>query len=350
MQEKIKQWEEDFYPFFLRQAQKELLSRWGKECESFSQMLQEEVDTFFQQLSEEQAKGEGFPKIAQVTTSFLFTSFFFGEPVFQLDAYGVGGRAQTKSLISRKMEAPWLTKALKNLEEGLYQQSRKDGLARYLRPMKLSLYSLRALRALLFFLGNQIKYSFDAVGTLPSYLQLQKETSFLFTFGEYMDWQRPLYGEFLPLVLREARGKKPFSFRYFLEQYYEEPLGGLFVTHSHFQNCVFTKGTIQNCRFLDCTFEGCQFLDLKIEATKFLGSRFINTRFQNVSISQTFFAATKESAEEEIYRNVWFQGCQFFLVSFFSCALRATRLLDCQVEAVTEKESEGSNSDFWVYF
>ena len=353
MEERRKQFEEKWYPILFEQALQKLISWNAVQTGEMQLQLLEETKEVLRQLVEGQTKsfGDRFPKIAEITCSFLLTSFWFGEPILQWDAYAEGGRAMTKSIFTKESPAPWFSSILQSMEERLHQEIQKESMVRYLRPVKVSLYSFRALRALLFFLGGRLKYDFTSVPALPYYSELQKESSFVLSFGEYLDWQRPLYAEMPEVTMDQAKGRRPLYFRLFQDQCYEEEeFNGLYLTHSTFRNCVFNKLKIKNCRLLDCEFENCQFRSVQVEESQFFGSRFEQTGFLEVSFSHTWFAVTAMITVEEIYRNVFFVLCQWSHVHFYSCVLNAVRLVNCVGKDITEERSCYIGSDVALWF
>lgn len=280
------------------------------------------------------------PKIAYIHLSFLYTSYHVGEAKFQIDAYSIQGIGLEDSLYTGYFKDEVITTYIEELKEDLLNRSSE--LRRFLAPAYIDTLILRALRSMLRYFLTIIKYKCEEIIDLEAFKLLEKETDFFLCYGEYYDWQKPIFGMREEIDLFNYDWHESTNFRKFLGIYYEDKIfEELNLSHSVFKDCTFLNCKIKETIWNDCVFENCIFQDSQIIESYFLGVTFIKCKCKDLKFDKTIFDWMPDSKNKktDFYKVVELDECEIVRCNFQDCMLETVVLEDCMIEAVEKNLS-----------
>ena len=342
----IEMFEETYYPpafLHLFQKTKEAIE---KEQEEIQEMIGKGLNSYLELLQKLQ-KEEILPSISEITISFLFTSYYLKQPVFQLDCYGAGGQVLRDSFLTEYMQADWLTRYIEEFQEELLEQAKKNRLGRFIRKAEMQVLGLRAVRSLLSYFSGYMKYWIPDNIDKKKLGKLQKEENFFITFGEYKDWQKPVLARLPEVDIFNCDMDTSLLFRTFRGIYYEKKsLINLNLNFGVFKDCMFQNCEIRGCKMNDCLFENCKFEDVIIEQGENIAGSYANCHFDKVKFEKVIFSDSKKEEKLEVYKNTEFYHCHFQHTEWNECDLSDSTLSFCEIEEIQMKECKTLNSDF----
>lgn len=289
------------------------------------------LNHFFESLSHLQGQ-DILPAVSDIKISFLFTGYYFGKPQFQLDAYSEGGYLLGESLLSERFSAEWMTQYIEEMKEELLETSKKESMIRFVRPAQIEVFGLQAVRSLLYYFGGHMKYLIPDCFEAGKLSKVRKSPEFYLSFGEFMDWQRPLLARLPEVDIFNCDPNTPLTFRTFRAIYYEKKsFSQLKLDHACFKDCTFLNCTITDCSMRDVLFENCRFNQVSFEKTSLLGCSFAFCRIEHTKFRKTE-CRIEEVTEDisEVYKEVEFYHCTLEENCFEETDLSEILFEDCE--------------------
>lgn len=338
--------EEEEYSKELLELSRKTAASFHEKEEEIRMLFSEGIHSILKKAVLLQEKGE-IPPLAELTVSFLFSSFYFGQPEFRLDCYGKGGYLMTESLLTETVPADWLTRYVEEMGQTLFMRAKQEGLARYIRPAGIYVLCLRAVRSLLLHYSGWMKYRMPELLDFKKYSRLILEESFRLSFGEYLDWQRVLYAKLPEVDLFNCSKETSFLHRTFHSIYYEKKtLENLDLTGAVFHGCTFCNTAINNCCMNDCLFETCIFEAAVIRDTLMAGCTFVDCTIEGVMLESVLFSSEKMEESPEVYKCTEWMESKLSSVQFAACDLNGCQLYLCQLREVLIQGGTLEDSDF----
>ncbi len=290
------------------------------------------------------------PPISAIHISFLYTSLYFKEPQFQIDAYDENIYLGS-SYLTAKMKADWLFKYWEEYETALEEEMKKDREIFY-REALMHQMSIGSVRNLLYYIYTSFKYIMRECEHLESLKALKKTDEFYISFGEYRDWQRPIYGNYPELDLFNCPEDAFRQYQRFDKCYYKQKAflawdlyQGVFES-CHFKNTTFHKTNLNDTRFSNCIFD-----QVTLEEVSLYGATFENCYFKEVTFKGCLLGIHDLPTEaiKEIYKNTEWLKCQFEKVNFESSNLSFNLLLNCEMKGLELIACDLTESEFAPY-
>lgn len=342
----IEMFEETYYPPALLRLFQKTKEAFEEEQEEIQTKIGKELNSYLEILQKWQKEGLISP-ISEITISFLFTSYYFKQPVFQIDCYGAGGQVLRDSLLTEYIEADWLTRYIEEFQEELLEQAKKNSLGRFIRKAEMQVLGLRAVRSLLSYFSGYMKYWIPDKIDKRKLGKVQKEENFFITFGEYKDWQRPVLARLPEVDIFNSDSDTSFLFRTFRAIYYEKKsFVKLTLNFAVFKDCTFQNCKISFCRMNDCLFENCRFEEVTIENSEAIAGSYANCSFKKVKFEKAAFSDSEKEEKIEVYKNTEFYHCRFQDTEWNQCDLSDSTLSSCEMEQIQVKECKTLHSDF----
>lgn len=246
--------------------------------------------------------------VQNICITFLNTSYYMKKPVLRIFFYAPGMLWKT-SMMYQDFDADWLTEPLKKYEEELRtwaQQEKKS-------TEWIELEKRHMLRLLLKLASYYVKYDIMDYEVRKILLGMFKSDEFMISFGEYMDWQLPVYMEREIVDIFQMDEKVSLRFRSFKDLVYRKrTFENLDLCGARFTGCQFDKCLLKSSIWNDVLFENCVFKEVIIEGGEMLGTQFVNCKIQGL---------VKNNVKEQ-------QGEEDQITGFF----RSTEWIDCEVD------------------
>lgn len=288
------------------------------------------------------------PEVSYISISFLYTSFYLGKPQFQIDCYPEGWFL-AESMCSARFDAAWVTRFVEGFREDLINDSKKDGTIRVVPPEEINVFVLRAVRDLLFYVVNVIKY-FPKMHAFPKLFRMAKGESFYMTFGELGDWQRAIYAVLPKVDIFNCDKDTILRFRSFPAIYYhDKEFAELDLTHSVFRDCTFIDCDISACIWNDCLFDNCTFKNISIKESSFLGTVFFQCKLDGISFERDTFHQVLGDSDKEFYKDAMFSYCSLSHSVFTDCDLEKCVFNKCDCKAVEVVDRNMENAPFSAF-
>lgn len=279
-------------------------------------------------------KNSLIPEISYLCISFLFTSLNSETPQFQIDCYSEGCLPTGKSLYSKRFDASWLTRYIEEFRENLINDSKKDGTINLIPPEQINIFVLRAVRDLLFYSVNIVKY-FPDINRAKNLYIMSKSEEFWISFGELGDWQRIVFAAFPYIDIFNCEENAILRFRSFPAiTYRKKTFSKLDLTHSVFRDCTFIDCDIDGCIWNDCTFDNCTFKRTMITGSTFWGAAFYRCTLEATSFVQDTFHCMLDESVKEMFRAASFIRCNMHQIRFDSCDLAGAQVHACDCDTV----------------
>lgn len=250
-------------------------------------------------------------KQTMITISFLRTSLYFGEPKFRFHVFSMD-QMWEQPLYEKDLRADWLLVRCEDNEkdeESLVEQ-RKE------------------LKAILMYISCYFKYFVAECETWKSFQERHIQPPFYITFGEYMDWQYPIFCYQEELDIFQNEKEEALTFRRFQTVIYQDKkFDQLDFSNSKFIGCEFRDCQWENVVLTDAMFQNCSFQNVTVRDCICYGitvsdSTFQKCEFRNVAFKQT--TITKETLHG-IYKQS----------EFIQTHLEDTEFNECNTEEVS---------------
>ena len=279
-------------------------------------------------------KSNLIPDISYLCISFLFTSINSETPQFQIDCYPEGWLPTGRSLYSTRFDASWLTTYIEEFRQNLICDSKKEGTINLIPPERINIFVLRAVRDLLFYSTNIVKY-FPDLNRAKNLFAMSRSEEFWISFGELGDWQRIIYALFPYIDIFNCEEGTVLRYRSFPAiTYRQKTFSNLDFTHSVFRDCTFIDCNIEGCTWNDCTFDNCTFKRTTITGSSFWGTAFYRCALENMNFAQDTFHHILDETVKEMFRSASFIRCNIHQTCFESCDLASTQVLACDCDSV----------------
>lgn len=301
------------------------------------------IDSFCDEVIKKQ-EAKLLPDVAYISVSFLFTSFYFGTPKFQIDCYPEGWCVASESMYSTAFDAAWCTQYIGTFREDLIHDSKKDGTIRVIPAEKVEVYVLKAVRALLLYIVNVVKY-FPQAHTSPKLFQMARSESFCLTFGELGDWQRVIDAILPEVDIFNCDKDTSLRFRRFSAVYFQDKeFSGLDLSHGTFRDCTFIDCKISECLWNDCIFDHCTFKRTFVGDSSLLGTTFFRCKMEYATFRNDTFNKALEEDDREVFRAAVMSHCSLMQTTFTDCDLTKCDLhkSDCDTVELIGGSTEGS--------
>jgi len=254
------------------------------------------IEAFIQKhLNRSFGQTRGLP-VDMICICFMNTSLYMSKPVFRLCFYK-DTEIWENPILEYEMPADWLFKEW---------PSEFDSEEEYIKNRK-------QIRPLLIYASSVFKYSLAQCYRFSNYEKMQKGEELYICFGEYKDWQFPIYIDRPELDIFQNPEDEPLVFRRFNKKVYKnKEFENMDLTSSEFSDCVFNNVKFNDVILNDANFENCQFKNVIYEGCKLYGAIHTNCDFRDIKYINTHFTLNNSSPETltGIYRECAFADCR----------------------------------------
>lgn len=290
-------------------------------------------------------EAQGLPSIACLTVSVLYTSVYFGAPKLRLDFYAKGWPA-AEAVYSEMVDASWLF-ALWDEHVAKVGAARGDMRTRILDAHVESM-CWQSVRLLAYWLAGELKYWLAPLAKAAGILRLWKADDFYVTFGEYLDWQKPVFAILPEIDIFNCGSDDSLRLRVFRQcRYAHKKFGELDLSGSKFYGCRFENCSFDESDLGDAVFENCHFTQVAFQQTNLSGALFKNSSLEKVVMTGSFAEAAAEMGEKrDIYRPLAFEDCLIGGLALKECVFVGALLLDCMTKDVKIAGGRYEDTDF----
>lgn len=247
-----------------------------------------------------------------ICISFMHTSLFFLQPKFRVSffqAENLWEHAECEMEIS----ADWLFHEWKG-EPATETEILKER---------------NEIKSALIYASCVFKYALYNCSEFKNYSSLNRREELCIMFGEYKDWQYPIYWEKKEVDIFNNRNKDKLEFTRFNNKVYSRK--------------TFRAFPMKQSRFMDCRFDHCRF-----DKTDLSDGLFVNCEFENIVFDQcTLYGITFDHCR---FEKTTIQDCVFTYQKQENKSLpgiyQTSRFLECNVEQIDFKNSE--ISEVWM--
>ena len=169
----------------------------------------------------------------------------------------------------------------------------------------------RMLRLLLKLTAYYVKYDVRDWCESKVLQQMFKGDDFLITFGEYMDWQLPLYMQKNAKDIFQSVEKEDLTFLQFDDVVYKKKdFEDLNLSGTIFRNCRFTNCTMNNVSFRDAVFRNCIFERVVANHIEIYGTRFERCLFKNCKSNNIKEEQAEQNLVDGFYKETEWIDCE----------------------------------------
>ena len=330
-----KQYREQCYLPVFKKYIEEMLQDHADRAEEISRKLNSCVEAFMVNLGFLQEKGK-LGKIQTICISFPYTSLACGEPYLLFEVYP-GVPFMDDALVFREFPAPWLFSGWTNLLGKLHETAGKQGMNAVIRMPFIRSHALVSARYILYLWSSLVKYHLHNIEKKEAFRGLEKAEDFCITFGEYMDWQCPIWISRKETDIFFCEEGTDLRFCRFRDIWYEDKLFDALVLDDcrfqtcTFQNCSFVGVSLKDARFVGCTFQNCSFAETDIAGSGFDGCKFEEVQMEGM---HTYFLQGESDRIPAARGNATFAGCFFTCVNLKDSDFSASYVSECRMQTV----------------
>ena len=304
------------------------------------QELISQLNTFLISLSAFQERGK-LGAVENISISFLYTSLICGRPCFLFEVYP-SLPFLDNALVTREFSVSWMFREWGEFLERVRQETGKKGMNTVIRMPYIRSKAMGTARRVVQLMFTLIKYHFYEIEGMESYQKLKKTESFVLSFGEYYDWQKPLLAIKQEVDIFQCEKEEDLRFCRFAKKWYEQKeFLKLALDDCRFMECTFMDSTFVESSFRDTWFVGCLFKNCELSHLLLQGARFDGCVFEQVNFSGIKTPTFLPGVEE--VRGFWgmteFISCSFSDVKITLSDFSASLFRDCRSEGVEIVES-----------
>lgn len=340
-----KQYREQCYLPVFREYIEEMMQGQAENVRETDRKLGGCVEAFLTNLGFLQEKGK-IGEIQTITISFPYALLACGEPCLLFEAYP-GVPFLDDALVFREFPAPWLYPDWEQLLEKLHKETGKQGMNAVIRMPFIRSHALKSAKYILYFWSGLVKYHLHGIEKKEAYKNLKKADNFIISFGEYMDWQYPVWIARKETDIFFCEEGTDLRFCQFQKIWYEDKVFDTLVLDDcrfqecTFLNCRFAGVSLKDAAFTGCTFSGCSFQDTDLAGASFDGCKFEDVNMEAV---RTYFLQGVSDSLPAAHGNAEFISCFLTRVNIRDSDFSAGYFRDCRMEAVDTGESPVSES------
>lgn len=290
-------------------------------------------------------EAQGLPPAAYLTVSVLYTSVYFGAPRFRLDFYDERWMA-AEPLYSEEIDAGWLFFHWKaHLAE---VGEARGSLRASIRESHVESMCWQSVRLLAYWLAAELKYWLAPLAKAEEFSRLQKADMFYVTFGEYLDWQKPVFAILPEIDIFNCGSGDSLRLRTFRQcRYANKEFSALDLSGSRFYDCRFENCVFEETDLGDVCFENCRFLKTSFREVNLSGALFRNSALKEITMVKAAAEAAAEDGEKrDLYRPLAFEDCVIEAMTLKDCAFTGALLSDCLAKEVAIEGGRYEDTDF----
>lgn len=308
-------------------------------------------EQYFSELAEIQKK-ELPLSVYFVHISFLFISIQEEAIRLKVDAYPESGIVGTASMYTKDFRIGQLNEIIEQTKEKLLAYAKKDNVAPFVHESIIEQMVLRMVTSLQRYLFEFYKYYYKDFFRSHALEQVLLCEDFYITYGEYYNWQKPIFAKRPTIDIFNRDDEDALHFREFENFIYnDKTFSSLEIKNSAFINCKFQNSRLMNCEWIDCTFENCTFEDVVFRDTKIIGATFEDCHINRCTFEGVVFYQDTmgNTTVFKLYKPVEFVDVEMKNSTFERCDLMRGKLYDCVVENCDFVNTKLDFSDFEPY-
>ena len=233
-----------------------------------------QADAFFQSLCLLQEHKKLGP-VRTISISFPYTLLEIGTPGLLFEVYPGTVPFLEPAEVSQECPVSWLFSSWEDMLHELKAEAGKQGLGAIIRMPYIRSQAWGGARLLLSMVSVIVKYHLYGLEEMKSFQELEKAEECSLSFGEYMDWQRPIWKQRSEVDIFFCEKETDLRFRVFQKVWYEE---------KEFKNL-----TLDDCRFEECMFQNCHFIGTSFRDARLSGCMFRECTFDGVLLNGARF-------------------------------------------------------------
>lgn len=287
----------------------------------------------------------GMAPVVNIVISLLYTSVYFGKPQLRVDFYHepwVFGDA----FYTEYIDAAWLFTHWQSHRTAT-EEAVKNKRA-WIRTTHLDSICQQSVSMLGYLAVTRLKYWIQDLKQSTVFHKLHIGSEFYIFFGEYMDWQKPIFGVLPEIDIFNCKTEDSLRFRQFEHcRYSKKQFSELDLSSSLFRDSTFEHCDFANVDLSDTVFENCHFLDTSFSETIIPGALFSNTILRQVNFVNVIADPVGADYEkQDMYRNLDFNSCMLENIKLKDCRFKGAFLTDCVVKGTCIEGGDYTSSDF----
>lgn len=340
-----KQYREQCYLPVFREYIEEMMQGQAEHAKETDRKLGGCVEAFLANLKFLQEKDK-IGEIQTICLSFPYAMLACGEPCLLFEVYP-GVPFLDDALVFREFAAPWLFPDWEQLLEKLHKEAGKQGMNAVIRMPFIRSHALKSAKYILHLWSGLVKYHLHGIEQKEVFKSIKKADGFTISFGEYMDWQYPVWISRKETDIFFCEDGTDLRFCRFREVWYEDKVfDTLVLDDCRFQGCVFLNCqfngvSLKDAEFTGCTFSNCRFLDTDLAGASFDGCKFEDVHMEAV---HTYFLQDVSDKLTSAQGNTEFIGCFLTRVGIRDSDFTAGYFQNCRMETVDTGECPISES------
>ena len=345
MQEPIlfKKFEQECYPEAKKIIFEKVLNLISNDMKSTYDKFIDNMDEFLNKLCLLQENKE-LDEIMSIAISVPYMYMCTNAPCYLFEVYCTKPFL-SQSVASMYFPIPWDYLDWSEQIDMLTEYSCNHGLQLFLKRPKIEAYHRKSIKTTLIIIHSILKVFIKDVTILTSYQKLLQSEGFTISFGEFYDWQKPLFSQPVTLDIFENYKETQFVFMRFSEQVYEHKV----FDKLNFDQSIFYKCQFINCRFniinlcdtkfQSCYFKACVFDDIQMYATAFESCVLNDMTMKNV---KTDFFKQKNNYFA-IYGAMIFDDCNIGSLELIDSDFSLSNVENCMVKSLSAQNCDLSN-------
>jgi len=274
----------------------------------------EDIQAIVQKRMENCFKSTTDVPVQYVCISFLRTSLYFDAPKFRISLYGEED-LWGETIAFQDIEADWLFRE--------WEQDTQSEVQRMEEREKL--------KPLLYYASTYFKYFLVDCDKLDGFEEMPKTKEVYVCFGEYKDWQYPIFIKREEIDIFQNLNEESLEFRKFENKVYRDKhFSELNLTSSSFKDCSFEQSNFEQVVLNDVVFEHCKFKNTNFTQCKMYGITIIDCEFDHCVFQSDEFTLAEITAKTltGIYK----------ISEFLESKMIDTEFIDCDMEKVEMSE------------
>ena len=344
---RLENYTEKYYESMMIQFTNKLQEKIDSNLEVIISEFQKTFKNYIDNLAKNQDEETAFVHI-----SFLYTSLSEKIAKLRLEAFPIDGVLFGESLYTDTIEIPFLVDIITQTKNELLKLAEQDNESPFIHNAFIDQLLIRMISASIRYLFEFYKYHYADLFDIDAIFKLNTADDFFITFGDYYDWQKPIFANRAEVDLFNRAEDEDLNFRKYNNFIFKDKkFDDLKISNSVFKGCRFENSELLSTSFADCIFEDCIFRKTVLTNVNFIGNTFEDCVFENIQFENAKFHIQPSITMDnlQLFKLMEFISCELNICTFNDCELTNAKLIDSVAEQIFVTNSITIDSDFSVY-
>lgn len=190
----------------------------------------------------------------------------------------------------------------------------------FLKRPKIEAHHRKSIKTTLIIIASILKEFVRDIEILQSYQKLLRADEFTISFGEFYDWQKPIFKEPITLDIFENYKEDKFVFMRFVEKVYKDKV---------FDKLTFDQSIFYKCQFINCKFNTVNLCDSKFQSCYFKECNFDDIHMYGTSFESCLLnGITMQNVKTDYFKEKGNSFGLFGALKFDDCKIERLELID----------------------